>query len=428
MTNKNKKTKTMKNIINLIIATVGLTSLQAQGDMRVSNGVINITGNAAVNVVGNVQYDNGTSSEIDGELYLNNNWINNSGGTALNSNSIGTVFLSGNAQDITGSDATTFYDLEFLNTGAIKTTLVNTFIKNSLNFNDAVLQTDAFLTHVTNPALNSVQWSGGYVESNNLAGYFLRSTNSTATYPFPVGNASLTDIYRPVELIPTSPDSSVFGVRLAASDPSFESGTSAAGAVAPFNVANKEASLANLNTNFYHNIHRFSGASNANARVFFFNSDQGTSQFSSMAKWNSSQSKWLNDNFSIQNSPARPLFNNTDKMAVSRNVLDYTDDVYTLNELDIVLITTFTPNGDGFNDVFKIPGLDRYPNNKLEVYNRWGELVYSASPYLNNWDGTNISNGVKLQTDLAQEDTYFYVLTLDEKTDPIKNFLEIIRD
>ena len=40
-----------------------------------------------------------------------------------------------------------------------------------------------------------------------------------------------------------------------------------------------------------------------------------------------------------------------------------------------------TPNGDGLNDVFVIRGIEQYPNNTLEIYNRWGVKVYDAQGY-----------------------------------------------
>jgi len=69
-----------------------------------------------------------------------------------------------------------------------------------------------------------------------------------------------------------------------------------------------------------------------------------------------------------------------------------------------------TPNGDGKNDVFIIPEIsmepDKYPDNELLIYNRWGDVVYRAKPYLNDWRGTDKSG-----KDLPQG-TYYYLMTL----------------
>ena len=47
----------------------------------------------------------------------------------------------------------------------------------------------------------------------------------------------------------------------------------------------------------------------------------------------------------------------------------------------------FSPNGDGANDLFIIPGLDEYPNNSITIFNRWGNKIFEAAPYENNWGG-----------------------------------------
>lgn len=67
----------------------------------------------------------------------------------------------------------------------------------------------------------------------------------------------------------------------------------------------------------------------------------------------------------------------------------------------------FSPNGDGHNDTFFIANLDEYPINKIHIFNRWGDKVFEAEPYLNDWDGTvNIKN--QFLGNAVPEGTYFY--------------------
>jgi len=84
----------------------------------------------------------------------------------------------------------------------------------------------------------------------------------------------------------------------------------------------------------------------------------------------------------------------------------------------------FTPNGDGKNDPFYIPGLDAYPNNHLLIYNRWGNLIYEAKPYKNDWDGSPNKGGMgsgKLPTA-----AYFYILDLgDEKEEVRRGYVQL---
>ena len=66
-----------------------------------------------------------------------------------------------------------------------------------------------------------------------------------------------------------------------------------------------------------------------------------------------------------------------------------------------------TPDGDGLNDVLIFDGLDLFPSNNLTVVNRWGQQVYYAKPYKNDWGGSNQS-GQQLP-----DGTYFYSMNLE---------------
>lgn len=81
-----------------------------------------------------------------------------------------------------------------------------------------------------------------------------------------------------------------------------------------------------------------------------------------------------------------------------------------------------SPNGDGFNDGLIIRGLDAYPENKLIVFNRWGNQVFEKTNYRNSdpWYGTN-PDGKELP-----EGTYFVVVELSG-ADNLKGYLEIRR-
>jgi gliding motility-associated-like protein len=69
---------------------------------------------------------------------------------------------------------------------------------------------------------------------------------------------------------------------------------------------------------------------------------------------------------------------------------------------------SFTPNGDGFNDLFVVKGLTAFPDSKLMIFNRWGTEIYNSTDYANDWNGENypdadyyyvleVSNGEKLK-------------------------------
>ena len=89
----------------------------------------------------------------------------------------------------------------------------------------------------------------------------------------------------------------------------------------------------------------------------------------------------------------------------------------------------FSPNTDGFNDVFVIEGLDQYPDNEIIIFNRWGDEVFSAAPYLNDWVGTTTNGKLKITGDQVTEGTYYYILDLHvEEIIPFNGFVELRRN
>ena len=77
-------------------------------------------------------------------------------------------------------------------------------------------------------------------------------------------------------------------------------------------------------------------------------------------------------------------------------------------ETNLIINNLFSPNGDDRNDTFVIEGAELI-DNVLEIYNRWGNLVYKTSNYRNEWGGiANVNNVLKRQ-ELLPAATYYYV-------------------
>ena len=88
---------------------------------------------------------------------------------------------------------------------------------------------------------------------------------------------------------------------------------------------------------------------------------------------------------------------------------------------DLIVPNTITPNGDGYNDTWVIPFLDRFKDNQVIIINRWGDEVFQSKPYQNdfngNYEGRNLPDG-----------TYYYILILGEDFGTLKGPLTIIRE
>ena len=88
---------------------------------------------------------------------------------------------------------------------------------------------------------------------------------------------------------------------------------------------------------------------------------------------------------------------------------------------EIIIYTALSPNGDGSNDVFFIGGIDFYPNNRLCIFNRWGNQVHVERGYSNTWRGTWNDKDLP-------DGTYYYILELnDDENRILKGFFELYR-
>ena len=73
----------------------------------------------------------------------------------------------------------------------------------------------------------------------------------------------------------------------------------------------------------------------------------------------------------------------------------------------IVFADGITPNGDGFNDTWVIELIDEFPDNLVQIYNRWGQLVFENKGYLSEWNG--LHKGKELPVG-----TYYYLIDLGD--------------
>ncbi len=100
----------------------------------------------------------------------------------------------------------------------------------------------------------------------------------------------------------------------------------------------------------------------------------------------------------------------------------YASDEITVNVANgdkLFFYSAFTPNNDGDNDTFYIGNIEKYPDNNLKIYNRYGKQIYSATNYDNSWGGTYLGN-------LVPTGTYFYIFN-DGKDQLYKGTVTILR-
>lgn len=124
-----------------------------------------------------------------------------------------------------------------------------------------------------------------------------------------------------------------------------------------------------------------------------------------------------------------PVINITEATVFTVTITDNNGCTYTAS-VDICVRTdnfkatsVITPNGDGSNDVLLFNGLEQFPVNTLQIFNRWGNLIFEVSGYQSGntplFDG--LRNGERLPAD-----TYYYILSFDGQV--VKSALTILWD
>lgn len=86
----------------------------------------------------------------------------------------------------------------------------------------------------------------------------------------------------------------------------------------------------------------------------------------------------------------------------------------------ITIPTAFTPNNDGINDQWQIEALAGYPNCMVNIFTRYGAMIYHSKGYSQPWDGT--FNGAKLAPG-----TYYYLIDLGNSSPKLSGYVTLIR-
>ena len=89
----------------------------------------------------------------------------------------------------------------------------------------------------------------------------------------------------------------------------------------------------------------------------------------------------------------------------------------------VYIPNTFTPDGDGVNDLFKVIGSDLYNKDFIfTIFNRWGEIVFEGNSPDEGWDGTFRGKNCPIGT-------YVYQLVLknEGETNVYNGFAVLVR-
>ncbi len=216
------------------------------------------------------------------------------------------------------------------------------------------------------------------VTENSITGHMVKDLSANTAFVFPIGIAE--GDYTPATLTPKVTTRVFASVQDYSADDNIPGTDKVKGMDRTWNLY--AATAATATVTLQHNaITNGPGFIDAKASI---------TEYLGLAKWDESPG--------INPSPGVHTRNN---VSMARGIMA-NGAFFTRHSLDgnnLIIPNLFTPNGDGNNDTFEIRGLEFFEANDLVIVNRWGNEVYKAGNYQNNWTGEGLNEG-----------TYYYVL------------------
>jgi len=80
-----------------------------------------------------------------------------------------------------------------------------------------------------------------------------------------------------------------------------------------------------------------------------------------------------------------------------------------------------TPDRNNQNDTWYVKNITSFPDVKVQVFDRWGKIVYSTTNYQNDWAGTS-------KTDVLPDGEYYYIISSSSASKVYKGTITILRN
>jgi gliding motility-associated-like protein len=130
---------------------------------------------------------------------------------------------------------------------------------------------------------------------------------------------------------------------------------------------------------------------------------------------------YLDDPFKL-NPTAKPPVSTTYTLNVlsSTGCTSSTSEVFIEVYEKLIVPNSFSPNGDGINDVWNIIAIDTYANPSVKIMNRYGQMMFQSDGYAKPWDGKHRNEDVPAGV-------YYYMIYLEPGLKPLSGSLMVIR-
>ncbi|KRD09180.1 hypothetical protein ASE21_15170 [Flavobacterium sp. Root901] len=349
----------------------------------------------------------------DGSFLVYSNFLNDGLVTYSNSSNGKTLFIGSKKQLIDGQSLTHFQDVLFDNLSESSPFDLNNIIVigNSVEFKRGIVNAKGldsaiiFDQQATHSGAGDLSFVDGKTEKKG-----------TSVFEFPVGDKNF---YRPLYTGSGSDANTVLTTQYF-----FESADS----LYPF--TNKDDSILAINDAEYWKVTQDKGTGKT---ILSLTLDKDTTPASFLEKsdqkelailrWDSTLLKWINEKGTVEEDSLQG--GNYSKL-ITASVAGY--GIFTTGfvkkapsiiDEDLIIYNALSPNGDGINDSFHIKGINKYPDNNVQIYNRWGVKVFEADKYNENdimFRGYSDGHDTFKRSQGLPAGTYFYILKYSKGT------------
>ena len=397
--------------MKIILNTIFFLSVAVCFSQTTVGSGISILQGTQVSVLDNLNITSGHSVVNDGELVFKANITNNGAFTYSPSLNTGKLSFEGSDQEISGENLIISNNVLFNNESTLLSGKLE--VNNDADFTSGIVNTQDFGGTLVFNELSD------HLNTSNVSfvnGQVLR--NGALDFVFPIGD---TDFYRPIAI------SSLASFNVFSSSYTPENSNDL------FPHAQKSTVIELIDNREYWELTRTEGEDFA---VIEISRDPTTSSVEIMnadlnalhiVRWDAERNFWLDEGGVV----------NTDNDAIRTvsNVKGY--GIYALAIINtevvlpgnVIVYNNLTPNGDGINDMFMIDGIEEFPDNKVQIFNRWGAVVYEVSGY-NNKDKAftgSANSGLSIGQGILPSGTYYYTIlyTVDNQVVRRLQFLYI---
>lgn len=129
-----------------------------------------------------------------------------------------------------------------------------------------------------------------------------------------------------------------------------------------------------------------------------------------IVRWDETSNKWVYYTTAVdENAKIATASINNDGIFTLGRILSNSND-------EIIIHNAISANDDGKNDFFQIDGITNFPNNRLQIYNRWGIKVFETTGYgidNNLFYGYSEGRATIKKSSILPDGTYFYILNYE---------------